>query len=72
MNVINQLTILWLLKNIDNEIDKVNRGSDIEIDGDSSEESDDNTVHQNVNYLSTVSNREEFVFRMKLLSSVNL
>ena len=61
MNVINQLTILWLLKNIDNEIDKVNRGSDIEIDGDSSEELDDNTVHQNVHYLWTVSNREEFV-----------
>ena len=49
MNVINQLTILWLLKNIDNEIDKVNQDSDIEIGGDSSEESDHNTVHQNNN-----------------------
>ena len=34
----------------DDEIDNVNQGSDIEIGGDSSEESDDYTVHQNVHY----------------------
>ena len=34
----------------DDEIDNVNQGSDIEIGGDSSEESDDYTVRQNVYY----------------------
>ena len=36
--------------NSDDEIDNVNQGSDIEMGGDSSEESDDDTVHQNVHY----------------------
>jgi hypothetical protein len=36
--------------NSDDEIDNVNQGSDIEIGGDSSKESDDDTVHQNVHY----------------------
>ena len=36
--------------NSDDVIDNVNQGSDIEIGGDSSEESDDDTVHQNAHY----------------------
>ena len=36
--------------NSDDEIDNVNQGSDNEIGGDSSEELDDDTVHQNVLY----------------------
>jgi hypothetical protein len=36
--------------NSDDEIDNVNQGSDTEIGGDSSEESDDDTVRQNVHY----------------------
>ena len=36
--------------NSDDEIDNVNPGSDIEIGGDSSKESDDDTVPQNVRY----------------------
>jgi hypothetical protein len=38
--------------NSDDEIDNVNQGSDIEIGGEtgSSEEMDDDTVHQNVHY----------------------
>jgi len=36
--------------NCDDEIDNVNQGSDIEIGGDSSEESGDDAVHQNVHY----------------------
>ena len=36
--------------NSDDEIDNVNQGSDIEIGGDSSEDSDDDTVHQNFHY----------------------
>ena len=36
--------------NSEDEINNVNQGSDIEIGGDSSEESDDDTVHQNVQY----------------------
>ena len=34
--------------NSDDKIDNANQGSDIEICGDSSEWSDDDTVHQNV------------------------
>jgi hypothetical protein len=44
------------------EIDNVNQGSYIEIGGDSSEESDDDTVHQNVHYLRTVSHPDELIF----------
>ena len=34
--------------NSDDKIDNANQGSDIEIGGDSSEQPDDDTVHQNV------------------------
>ena len=36
--------------NSDDKIDNANQGSDIEICGDSSEQSDDDTVQQNVHY----------------------